>query len=356
MRGWLCVGVGWGLGSGGSAVRASMTVGSAAVYFVIGAVVSLATSWVLVIRLERVGERLGLSEALLGMVAALAADAPEITASISALVHHQRTVSAGVVIGSNVFNLAALLGLGAVVAGRIELHRKVVVLGGSVGIIVSVACLLAVTGVVSAEVALTVVLVVLVPYLIVLSVDHVALGRLRLPSGWAGWLTTAVVEEESELDLAVHPERGTKTDAYLAGVALLVVVVASTVMERGASALGRHYDVADIVVGGLVLAAVTSLPNAVAAVYLAGKGRGAAALSTALNSNTINVTAGLLIPATIIGLAKPTGSGLLVAGWYVGLTVLTLTLAYAGRGLRRAAGWLIIAAYAVFVALLLLTS
>ena len=38
--------------------------------------VSLATSWLLVTRLERVGERLGLSEASLGMVAALAADTP----------------------------------------------------------------------------------------------------------------------------------------------------------------------------------------------------------------------------------------------------------------------------------------
>jgi hypothetical protein len=63
-----------------------------------------------------------------------------------------------------------------------------------------------------------------------------------------------------------------------------------------------------------------------------------------------------MISATIIGLAKPSGSGLLVAGWYVGLTALTLTLAYLDRGLRRAAGWLIIAAYLAFVGLLLATS
>ncbi len=62
------------------------------------------------------------------MLAALAADAPEITASVTAVSHHQRTLGDGVVIGSNVSNLAALLGLGAVVAGRIGLPRKVVVL------------------------------------------------------------------------------------------------------------------------------------------------------------------------------------------------------------------------------------
>ena len=71
--------------------------------FLGGALVSLATSWVLVSRLERVGERLGLSEALLGIVAALAADAPEVTAAVTAIAGHQQRLGAGVVIGSNVF-------------------------------------------------------------------------------------------------------------------------------------------------------------------------------------------------------------------------------------------------------------
>ena len=42
------------------------------------------------------------------------------------------SVGAGVVIGSNVFNLAALLGLSAVVAGRIAFPRRVVLLAGIV--------------------------------------------------------------------------------------------------------------------------------------------------------------------------------------------------------------------------------
>src|SRR6201995_5705964 len=100
--------------------------------FVLAAAVSLATSWLLVSRLERVGPRLGLTESLLGMLAALAADAPEITAAATALAGHQSRIGAGVVIGSNVFNLAALLGLSAVVAGEIRLHRRGVNPGGNV--------------------------------------------------------------------------------------------------------------------------------------------------------------------------------------------------------------------------------
>jgi cation:H+ antiporter len=290
------------------------------------------------------------------MVAAVAADAPEITASVTALAHHQATIGAGVVLGSNVFNLAALLGLGAVVAGRISLHRKVVVLGGTVAMLVAVTCLFSVGGQLSAGMGLALVLAILVPYVVLLGAHRSILRRLGLAKKWTTWLSAAIVEEESELEEAIHPRRGTGGDALVAGGALLVVIAASVAMERGAASLGVHFAIPEIIVGGLVLAAVTSLPNAVSAIYLARRGRGAAALSTALNSNALNVTAGLLIPAAIIGLAKPSGSGLLVAGWYVGLTALTLVLAYGGHGLRRASGGLIIAAYAFFVALLLITT
>jgi hypothetical protein len=92
-----------------------------------------------------------------------------------------------------------------------------------------------------------------------------------------------------------------------------------------------------------------SLPNAVSAVYLAWRGRGAAVPSTALNSNAINVTAGLLIPACLAGLEPRSGPGILVAAWYAGLTVLALALAFRGRGLGRASGAVIIAGYLAFV-------
>jgi cation:H+ antiporter len=333
-----------------------VSVGLAFVALALGGLVSLGTSWVLVSRLERVGARFGLSEGLLGLVAALAADAPEITASIASLLQHERTIGAGVVLGSNVFNLAALLGLGAVVAGGIALHRKVVLFGGTVAVFMATVCVLTVAEVVSLALGLVLVLVVLAAYAIVLGAHRRVFASVPLPPRWTAWLTTAIREEETELEEAIRPRPGTRNDIITALGALVVVVVASIAMEQGASTLGRHYGVSEIVIGGLVLAAVTSLPNVVAAVFLARKGRGAAALSTALSSNNINVAAGLLIPAAFLGLAKPSSSGLLVAGWYLGLTVLTLGLAYIGRGLSRPSGWLIMAAYVAFVGVLLATT
>jgi len=325
------------------------TAGYALVFF-LGAILSLGASWVLVIRLERLGERLRLSEALLGLVAALAADSPEITSAVTALAHHQRAVGAGIVLGSNVFNLAALLGLSSVIAGVIALHRRVVLLSGTVAVWVAVVTVLAVPGIVSPGAALALTLVVLVPYIVVLARE----GRgLPLPRRATAWLEAAVADEETELSEAIRPTRGGAVDAVVAVVALVVVVVASVAMERGATVIGERLGWSPIVTGGLVLAAVTSLPNAVSAVYLARRGRGAAVLSTALNSNALNVVVGLLLPATIVGLGGAAGHSGQVAAWYLGLTLLALGLAYRGRGLVRADGLLIIAGYVGFVATVL---
>jgi cation:H+ antiporter len=328
----------------------------ALIAFVAGAMVSLATSWLLVTRLERVGERFGLSEALLGVAAAFAADAPEIASSIAAIAQHQRAVGAGVVIGSNVFNLAALLGLGAVVSGFIAFHRRVVLLGGFVGIWVAVWCVVASAGLVSALVSLILSSVVLVGYFIVLGLHRNTLKRFPVPRVITSWLSSAIDEEEMELEESIRPPRGQPVDALVALGALIVVVISSVAMERGATSLGHHFHVAAAIVGGIVLAAVTSLPNAVAAVHLATKGRGAAALSTALTSNNLNVVAGLLIPGALVGLASPNFAGNLTAASYLFLTALVLVLAFGYRGLNRRSGWLVISGYVAFVIWLVFAS
>jgi len=319
------------------------------IVFLAGAAVSLGASYVLVTRLERIGERLGLSEALLGVLAALAGDAPEITSAVTALATHQNKVGAGVVIGSNVFNLAALLGLGAVVAGRIALHRKVILLGGVVGAWIAVVCLVTVLGLIPAGAALVAALAALVPYLIVLGAGRARLARIPLARRWEAWLAAAVSEEEAELEEVIHPAHGRRRDVALAGAMLVVVVAASVAMEQAATRLGTHFSIPPIIIGGVVLAAVTSLPNSVAAVYLAARGRGAAMLSTTLNSNALNVTAGLLLPATITGLGAPSGQADLIALWYLVLTLIALAFAYRDSGMTRATGALIIGAYLVFL-------
>ncbi len=326
-----------------------------AITFALAAAVSLGASWLLVRSLERVGARLRLSEALLGMLAALAADAPEITAAVTALVHGSQRIGAGVVIGSNVFNLAALIGLSGLVAGRVALHRRVIELAGGVALWISAVTLLVVTGGCSPAVGLVLVGVTLGVYVVILGMPHERLARLRLPARWTHWLIAAITEEELELEVAIHPDRGRTRDVAMSLGAVVVVVGASVAMEQSAAKLGARHGVSEIVVGGLVLAGVTSLPNAVAGVYLAMRGRAAATLSTSFNSNAINVFAGLLIPTTLLGIGAPSAQTTFITASYVAMTVLVIASSYAHRGLRRSSGVAIVVAYLVFVGVLVVS-
>ena len=167
----------------------------------------------------------------------MAADTPEITSAVSALAHHQHSVGVGVVLGSNVFNLAALLGLGAVVAGTIVLHRRVVVLEGAIGIWIAALTLLAVLHVIGPGVSLALVLAVLLPYIFLAGLNSRD-RRERLADSRIGrWLGVTLAEEELELSVAIHPRRGRFVDIAMALLALVVVVTASVVMERAACQL-----------------------------------------------------------------------------------------------------------------------
>jgi cation:H+ antiporter len=337
----------------GNLIATGAPLGVSAGVFVVGAVVSLVASAVLVSSLERIGERLSFTEAALGLVAALAANAPEVTSATTALARGQHAVGVGVVLGSNVFNLAALLGLSALIAGHIALHRRVVVLAGVVALALAVVAVATVSGVAPA-VGLVVGLVVFAPYVVVSALSPPSLRRLPLPARALDWLQRALAEEEAELRPAIHPAPGDLGDAVRAGVALVVVVAASIAMERSATSLGARLGVSEIVVGGVVLAAVTSLPNAVAAVYLSRRGRGSAVLSEALNSNNLNIVLGLLVPGVILGLGRVDPTVAAVALWYAGLTAVSLLLAYGARGLGRVQGVLIVGGYLAFVVVLVM--
>src|SRR5438067_1493670 len=75
-------------------------------------------------KLDHVGPRLGLPEAVVGLLTAAAADAPEVSSALVALARGEKQVSLGVVLGSNVFNLAAMIGLSALVTGAVTIRRK----------------------------------------------------------------------------------------------------------------------------------------------------------------------------------------------------------------------------------------
>jgi len=306
--------------------------------FVVGAAVSLAASWLLVSRLERLGERAGFSEAWLGLVAALAADAPEITSAVTALARGQATVGAGVIIGSNVFNLAAMIGMSAVLAGAVHLTRRSLLVEGAVALLAAVIAAGLILDVISAGVAVAAFALVAVPYLVLL-------GRGRLHAS-----TAEARARDRTIASIPDPQQDMWKVVGLIVAAVALIILGAEGMVRTALSLAGDWHVSHVVVGVLILAVLTSLPNAFTAIRLGTSDRGTALVSETLNSNTINLAGGVMLPALIVGLGGATGLVKFDLGWFIGMTIVTLLVLARPAGARRFDGVLIIALYLVFVA------
>jgi cation:H+ antiporter len=122
-------------------------------------------------RLDAVSEHLGASEGLHGILTAVGADAPEIATAIAAVAASHGSLGVGVVIGSNVFNLAALLGLSAVIAGRVAIHRHGLLFNGAAALLVTGIAAALVLGSLDGVVATILLVAVFGPYVLLLSMS-----------------------------------------------------------------------------------------------------------------------------------------------------------------------------------------
>lgn len=323
------------------------------VYFLLALGLGVTSSVVLARQIDMVGRRFNLPEPLLGLLTALGADSPEISSAIVALQSGRHDLGAGIVFGSNLYNVAALLGVSAVVAGRVRIRRAGLVLNGVTALAVTGVSVALVYGAVSGVVALGLVLVPVLPYVAVVSRRPAELSRAVPGKRVADFLVASVTSAEKDGRREETPPKARNEDLLAVVPTLAGVALASVAMVHTVTALGDHFGVSDAVIGMLVLATVTGIPNLVAAVRLARAGRGSAVVSEALNSNTINVVVGLVIPVMVVGLSRPGWLTHVAALWLLALTAFTVALTAVGGGLRRREGVLVIGAYLAFVGLVI---
>jgi len=253
-----------------------------------------------------------------------------------------------VIVGSNVFNLAAMVGLTAVIAGAIRLRREALAVEGLVGLLVLLIAVGVVLDVLPAAAGVVLVVVVLLPYLILLSAGPRAARRLPLPERIDRGLARALGEREH---WGHHEHIDEAAASMLVAVmvpAVVLVVLGSWGMVEATVSLADHWDLSRQLVALLVLAPLTSIPNAFTAARLGLAGRGSALVSETLNSNTINLVAGAIVPALVVSVVSLTTEVKFDLAWLVVMTLASLLMLSRPRGLRRTDGLLLIGLYAVF--------
>src|SRR6185312_4562991 len=239
-------------------------------------------------RLDSIGTRFGLPEAMIGLLTAVAADGPEISSAMVALIKGAHSTSVGVLVGSNAFNLAAMIGVSALLTGCVAVSRRDLAPEGAlcvaitaIGAAVLLRWLPPVVGVVLAVAAV-------IPY--------------------ALWLREAEREALSHPTTATQSPRATHHLLGLIVVDATLIIGGSIGMVESALTLGNHWGVSEALLGVLILGPLTSIPNAATAIRLGLAGRSSALVGETFNSNAINLGVGAIIPALFVSATHPSGT------------------------------------------------
>lgn len=288
--------------------------------------------------------QLHVSTVVIGLtIVAMGTSAPELAASLTAALHGRGDIAVGNVVGSNILNIAMIVGMSAMIL-PIAVHLSAILVEWPVMLVLSVAVIgMAQDGVISrAEgIGLVVTLVLFVGYLIV-NAKRPASTRDR-PS--------------IELEVDAHTVRAARHQGYvdvgliLLGVAMLVG--GAQALVRGAVVLAEFAGLSDRVIGLTVVAFGTSLPELATSLVAARRGQAEIALANVIGSNIFNLTAILGVVAIVTPQSVSRETLTLDFWWMLGYAVILLPMMRVGMRIGRWEGATLLAAYGVYLMLLL---
>lgn len=224
--------------------------------------------------------RFGISPLVIGLtVVAFGTSAPEMAVSMISAWKGQSDLAVGNVVGSNIFNVLAILGLSALVA-PLAVSARIVRL--DVPIMIGASLLLWVM-------ALDGVIRVWEAGLLFLGV----IGYSALQVGLARSEKSAAVKQEFAGEFAepAFAKHSWIVDAGAVLGGLTLLVVGSHFLVSGAVEIARTLGVSELVIGLTIVAAGTSLPEVATSVMATIRGERDIAIGNVIGSNIFNVLA-----------------------------------------------------------------
>ena len=312
-------------------------------FFVGAAALYLGAEW-LVRGSSRLARSYGVSALVVGLtVVALGTSAPELVVSTTAALRGQGGVAVGNVVGSNILNLALIIGVAAL-AGPLRVQMSLIFREAPLMVAAGLTLpLLAWDGVVSR----------LDGALLSLAFAGYLAFVVRSARREPGSVKAEFAEFEAAEDRA--PERGTRLrDAGIAAAGLATLVVGAQLLVGAAVFFARSAGISEVVVGLTVVAIGTSLPELATSAVAAARGEADIALGNVIGSNIFNS----LIILGAASLARPIGMERSLFSYeipvMVGISVVFPLLAYSRRTLGRLEGGFLVVCYVAFTGVLLM--
>lgn len=309
-----------------------MSLATASLFFLVGLVgLTLGADW-LVRGASRLAFQFGVSPLAIGLtVVAYGTSAPEIVASVVAAATGYPEMTVGNVLGSNVANIGLILGATAIVTpmaiAPTVLRRELPFL-------------------------------VVVTFLLGLLALRLSLGR------WIGlafivlliafnvlslrWARADVADSQASMPTRVNLPQ----NSLLTIVGLGFLLGGAQLLVAGAVTIARAIGISEFIIGVTLVAVGTSLPELATSVAAGLRRQADLVVGAIVGSNVFNILGALGVSAAIQPLSLDPALVRFEFPALVTFTILTAIFLYTGRRLTRWEGLLLLAGYAVFIALL----
>lgn len=284
-------------------------------------------------------KHLGMPTLLIGiLIVGFGTSAPEMVVSAIAAMEGNAGLALGNAIGSNIVNIALILGVTAVVSP----------------IVVN-------SNIVKKEIPLLLLIVFIIGYLLLDNSLSFVEGIILLGGFFAlvAWSIISAMrnkgdalESNMEDELIEHP-MSLKAGIIWLIIGLVLLIASSRLLVWGAVGVAHEFGISDLIIGLTIVALGTSLPELAASVIAARKGEHDIAIGNVVGSNMFNILAVIGI-ATVIAPMNNIPFEVLQRDWIVMLvlTVALLVMSYKFRAkngvITRLEGTILILCYVAY--------
>jgi cation:H+ antiporter len=284
-------------------------------------------------------KHLGMPSLLIGiLIVGFGTSAPEMVVSAIAAMEGNPALALGNALGSNIVNIALILGITAIVA-PITVNSKIV----------------------KKEIPLLLLIVLASGYLLFDNTLTFNEGLILLFGFFSliGWSIFAAIKGkgdtlESEMDdELIEHAMSLKAGIIWLIIGLVLLIASSRLLVWGAVGIATEFGVSDLIIGLTIVALGTSLPELAASVIAARKGEHDIAIGNVVGSNMFNILAVIGI-ATVIAPMNNIPFEVLQRDWLVmlSLTIALLVMAYGFKGkdgkITRIEGTILIVCYVAY--------
>ena len=286
-----------------------------------------------------IATRFGVSALVIGLtLVAFATSAPELVVSVQAALAGSSDISIGNVIGSNICNIALILGLSAVIA-PLSVHSKV--LRFDLPVMTAVTLAMAAIGLLLGGFnRLT---------------GAVFFAGLLAYIAWNIRLEKRDGSGDAETEIREEVENSRKYPLWLAAAFVIggaaALVLGGKFIVDGAVGLGRMAHLSEAVIGLTIVAVGTSLPELATSRGAAARGEQDIAVGNVVGSNLFNML-GIMGIAPMI--RRVSAAGITPVDWGMLLvsTLLLVPFMHTGRKVVRREGAVLLALYCAYIAFL----